>query len=60
MTGPAGEALQLTDYQADDARWIQVTDTFQTGMPLKRLGQGLRLGTAIDAESMMIELRLCA
>ena len=56
VTGPAGEALQLTDYQADDARWIQVTDTFQTGMPLKRLGQGLRLGTAIDAESMMIEL----
>ena len=57
VTGPAGEALQLTYYQADDARWIQVTDTFQTGMPLKRLGQGLRLGTAIDAESMMIELR---
>ena len=57
VTGPAGEALQLTDYQADEARWIQVTDTFQTGMPLKRLGQGLRLGTAIDAESMMIELR---
>ena len=57
VTGPAGEALQLTDYQANDARWVQVTDTFQTGMPLRRLGQGLRLGTAIDAESMMIELR---
>jgi hypothetical protein len=34
-----------------------VTDTFQTDMPLKRLGQGLRLGTTIDGASMMIELR---
>ena len=57
VTGPAGEALQITDYRAEDARWVQVADTFQTGLPLKRLGQGLRLGTNLDGESMMIELR---
>jgi hypothetical protein len=55
--GPAGEAIEIHDNVTADARWVQASDTFQTPLPLKRLGQGLRMGTKLDGDRMMIELR---
>jgi len=55
--GPAGEAIEIHDNATADARWVVASDTFQTSLPLKRLGQGLRMGSTIDGDRMMIELR---
>jgi serine/threonine protein kinase len=55
--GPAGEAIEIHDNVTSDARWVVVSDTFQTPLPLKRLGQGLRMGSTIDGDRIMIELR---
>ena len=59
VRGPAGEMLEILQYRCDDGPvWVQGGDTFQTELPLKRLGQGLRLGTLIDGDRMMIEMRI--
>mgnify|MGYP002629763491 FL=1 len=59
VRGPTGEMLEVLQYRCDDGPlWVQGGDTFQTELPLKRLGQGLRLGTTIDGDRMMIELRI--
>lgn len=59
VRGPTGEMLEILQYRCDDGPvWVQGGDTFQTDLPLKRLGQGLRLGTSIDGDRMMIELRV--
>ena len=59
VRGPVGEMLEILQYRCDDGPvWVQGGDTFQTDLPLKRLGQGLRLGTTIDGDRMMIELRI--
>lgn len=55
--GPAGEAIEIRDNITADARWVDCLDTFQTAMPWKRLAQGLRMGTTLDGDRMMIELR---
>jgi serine/threonine protein kinase len=59
VRGPAGETLEILQYRCDDGTtWVQGGDTFQTELPLKRLGQGLRLSTAVEDDRMMIELRV--
>lgn len=59
VRGPAGQTLEILQYRCDDGQvWVEGGDTFQTELPLKRLGQGLRLGTSIDGDQMMIELRI--
>jgi serine/threonine protein kinase len=59
VRGPSGEVLEILQYRCDDGPvWVQGGDTFQTDLPLKRLGQGLRLGTMMNGDRMMIELRI--
>jgi serine/threonine protein kinase len=59
VRGPAGETLEVLQFRCDDGTtWVQGGDTFQTDLPLKRLGQGLRLSTAVNDDRMMIELRV--
>jgi serine/threonine protein kinase len=41
VRGPVGEMLEILQYRCDDGPvWVQGGDTFQTDLPLKRLGQG--------------------
>lgn len=58
VKGPAGEMLEVLDHSADDgARWVEVGQTFQTPLPLSRLGQGLRIGTQHVEGGLMVEMR---
>lgn len=59
VSGPAGELLEVLQYRADDGTlWVQGGDTFQTPMPLQRIGRALRLGTQLLDEDVMMELRM--
>jgi serine/threonine protein kinase len=59
VDGPAGELLEVLQYRAGDGTiWVQGGDTFQTPMPLQRIGRALRLGTQLLDENVMMELRM--
>ncbi len=59
VRGRANEIIEVLQYRsADSTTWVQGGDTFQTGMPLERLGHGLRLSTSVDGDRMLIELRV--
>lgn len=58
VNGPHGELLEIGEFFADTSeRWIGVTESYDTPLPLSRLKQGLRIGIAsVDGVTMM-ELR---
>lgn len=58
VRGPSGELLEVLQYEADDgAIWVQGGDTYHTEMPLKRLGQGLRMSSQELDGTRFIEIR---
>ena len=59
VRGPLGELVELLQYRADDgAVWVCGGETFQTPMPLQRIGRALRLGGQAVDDGVMFELRM--
>lgn len=58
VSGPDGQVLDVGYFISDcGRRWVGVTDVYETLNPLKRLGQGLRLGIKDHGEQLVAELR---
>lgn len=58
VKGPSGEMLEILDHiAATGERWIGVGQTFETSLPLARLGQGLRMGLYPVDGGLMAELK---
>lgn len=59
VRGPAGELVEVLQYRADDGiAWVDGGDTFQTEMPLQRIGRALRLGSQDYEGDLALELRV--
>jgi serine/threonine protein kinase len=58
VQGPDGEMLEVLDKVADTGeRWVQGGETFQTPMPLARIGRALRMSFNKVEPGLMAELR---
>ncbi|MFM8380776.1 MAG: hypothetical protein ACKOA6_02115, partial [Actinomycetota bacterium] len=57
VSGPVGEVLDIGYFISNcGTRWVSTVDVYETQYPLKRLGQGLRLGIREHGEQLVAEL----